>query len=95
MKECYFIVVVYDFSNDKRRTKLHKRLLDFGTPVQYSVFECLLSKADVDKMKKAVKQIAKGKTDHVRFYEICDTCRKKIEILGRSEVTEKTDVIVV
>ena len=29
-----FIVVVYDISVDRRRTKLHQALLDFGTPVQ-------------------------------------------------------------
>lgn len=95
MKEQYFFLVVYDISNDRRRTKLHTRLLDFGNPVQYSVFECLLSKDDVGTMKSAVKRIAKGKSDHVRFYEICGACQKKIEIIGRSEVSKVAKVIVV
>ncbi|HIP96765.1 MAG TPA: CRISPR-associated endonuclease Cas2, partial [Anaerolineae bacterium] len=37
-----FVVVAYDISNDRRRTKLHDTLLNFGTPVQYSVFECIV-----------------------------------------------------
>jgi CRISPR-associated protein Cas2 len=40
MNNKQFVVVVYDISNDKRRTRLHNALLDYGTPVQYSVFEC-------------------------------------------------------
>lgn len=95
MAETYFLLVVYDISNDRRRTKLHKKLLDFGNPVQYSVFECLLEKKDVGKMKSAVKRIARGKLDHVRFYKICGACQKKIEIIGRSEVSKDAEVIVV
>jgi len=33
-------VVSYDIVDDKRRTKLAKKLCDFGKRVQYSVFEC-------------------------------------------------------
>ena len=89
------IVVVYDISSDKRRTKLHKRLLDFGSPVQYSVFECLLEKKDFDRMKAAVRRITKPRIDHVRYYSICASCKKKIEITGRHEVTGDPDVLVV
>ena len=50
MQTNQFILVVYDISNDRRRTRLHNLLLDFGTPVQYSVFECLLSPKQEMKM---------------------------------------------
>ena len=90
-----FIIVVYDISNDKRRTKLHKRLKDFGTPVQYSVFECLLDAAGFKSMQKAVNRIIRPRIDHVRYYVLCGSCRGKIEVTGRKEVTTKPDVIVV
>lgn len=32
-------VLAYDVTDDRRRTKLHTALKDFGTPVQRSVFE--------------------------------------------------------
>ena len=95
MADKKFFLVVYDISSDKRRTKLHKRLKDFGTPVQYSVFECLLKPQDFGKMKSAVCKILKPRLDHVRYYFICDACQSKIEILGRHEVTKEPDVLIV
>ncbi len=89
------IVVVYDISNDKRRTKLHKRLKDFGEPVQYSVFECLLEAEEFEKLKKAVQRIIRPRLDHVRYYVLCGACRGKIEVIGRKEVTRETEVMVV
>ena len=34
-----FLAVAYDCSNDKRRNRVAKILLDYGYRVQYSVFE--------------------------------------------------------
>ena len=38
-----FILVSYDIPNDKRRLKVMKAVQDYGTRVQYSVFECELT----------------------------------------------------
>lgn len=84
-----FILVVYDISNDKRRTKLHDALLDFGTPVQYSVFECLLEEKDVARMKQAVRKVIRPRVDQVRFYALCASCVAKIEITSGVEVLRK------
>jgi CRISPR-associated protein Cas2 len=90
-----FIVVVYDISNDRRRTRLHERLKDFGTPVQYSVFECLLDAQGLQGLKKAVRKIIRPKQDHVRYYVLCNACRERIEASGGREITSKEAVIVV
>jgi CRISPR-associated protein Cas2 len=95
MGEQYFIVVVYDISNDKRRTKLHKALKNYGSPVQYSVFECILEKDEITKMKKDVRKILRPKSDHLRYYYLCHACQQKIEVIGRVEVTQEKEVIVV
>jgi CRISPR-associated protein Cas2 len=95
MAEKHFIVVVYDISNDKRRTKLHNKLKDFGSPIQYSVFECLLTNSEISKMKQEVRKITRPRLDHVRFYNLCTECKGKIEIIGRSEVTSEVDIVVV
>jgi CRISPR-associated protein Cas2 len=81
-----FILVVYDISDDKRRTKLHNALLNFGTPVQYSVFECLLDKAAEKKMRAAVKRVIRPKKDNVRFYPLCASCLKAVTTSGGPEV---------
>ena len=90
-----FIVVVYDISNDKRRTKLHDVLLDYGTPVQYSVFECLLDKERVTKMKRAIGKVIRPRVDRVRYYYLCQTCLKKVEITSGVEVVSEPEVIIV
>lgn len=95
MPQKSFIVVVYDISNDKRRTKLHNKLKDFGSPIQYSVFECVLTSSEIVKMKQDVRKITRPRLDHVRFYTLCTECKGKVEIIGRSEVTSEVDVVVV
>jgi len=90
-----FVLVVYDIPSNKRRTRLHKCLKDFGTPVQYSVFECLLTPKNFGKMKKAVRKILRPRLDHVRYYQVCANCMEKIEILGRHEVTVEPEVLIV
>jgi len=90
-----FVVVAYDISDDKRRTKLHDTLMNFGAPVQYSVFECILGKEGLKKMKAAVSGVIKGEEDFVRYYYLCDSCRKKIETTAGAKVTRERPVIVV
>ncbi len=90
-----FLVVVYDISDDKRRTKLHNTLLNYGTPVQYSVFECLLEPEQVNKMKEAVERVIRPRQDRVRYYYLCQMCLSKTEVTSGPEVLEEVDVIVV
>jgi len=59
-----FVLVVYDISSDKRRTRLHNKLLDFGTPVQYSVFECLLG---AEELAREVVRLADSGAADCRF----------------------------
>ncbi|MCA9950717.1 MAG: CRISPR-associated endonuclease Cas2 [Anaerolineales bacterium] len=81
-----FILVAYDISNDKRRTKLHNALLNYGTPVQYSVFECLLDTKAEKKMRKAVKSVIRTRIDHVRYYYLCANCLQRVETTAGKEV---------
>jgi len=91
----WFVVVVYDISNDRRRTKLHNVLLDHGTPVQYSVFECLLDEDGLARMKQAVGRVIRPRVDRVRYYYLCQRCLKKIEVTSGVEVLSEEEVIVV
>ena len=75
-----FVLIVYDISNDRRRTKLHNLLLDYGTPVQYSVFECRVNAPTLEKMKKAIQKLIRPKEDDVRYYFLCAACQKKAEV---------------
>jgi CRISPR-associated protein Cas2 len=90
-----FVVVVYDISSDRRRTKLHDVLLDYGTPVQYSVFECLLDDEGLARMKRAIGKAIRPRVDRVRYYYLCQGCLKKVEVTSGVEVLSEEEVIVV
>jgi CRISPR-associated protein Cas2 len=83
-----FILIVYDISNDRRRTRLHDVLLNYGTPVQYSVFECLLKPADIAQMRKAVRRVIRPRTDQVRYYFLCKDCIRRTEVTSGAEVLQ-------
>jgi CRISPR-associated protein Cas2 len=81
-----FIVVCYDISDDHRRNGVMKVLRNFGTHVQYSVFECYLSKTQIQLLKKQLKQKL-GPCDSVRIYYLCKLDIGQIEIFGNGERT--------
>ena len=39
-----YLVVSYDIHDDKRRNSIHKVLKNFGERIQFSVFECDMTK---------------------------------------------------
>ena len=89
-----FIVVAYDISDDRRRTRLHKRLKGFGRPVQYSVFECIVTEQGLRKLKETVLDTIKRDEDLVRYYSLCQSCSAKI-IAINGIVTEAIGTVVV
>lgn len=95
MADKSFVLVVYDIPDDRRRTKLHDRLLDFGSPVQYSVFECLVDATEMKKMQKVILRTISVRRDHVRIYTLCAMCRAKTWVSGGQEALEDKVAIVV
>ena len=95
-EEKQFYIVVYDISNDRRRTRLHNRLQDYGSPVQYSVFECILDAKQLARMKKMIKRTIKEQEDQVRIYHLCEACLQKTWLSQASvEVLDDPPAIVV
>lgn len=82
-----FLVISYDIGDDKRRTKVMKTMEDYGTRVQYSVFECALEPPQLLKLKKQLKMYVKAPEDSIRFYTISADDIKRIEIMGSGKVT--------
>ena len=95
MADKTFTLVVYDIPDDRRRTKLHDRLLDFGSPVQYSVFECLVDRDELKKMQKMIQKTISKRRDHVRIYFLCATCKGKTWVSSGEEVLEEQAAVVV
>lgn len=88
------IVVSYDVTDDRRRTKLAHALKDFGARVQYSVFECLLEADQMERLHARVERLISPEEDSVRLYRFCADCGSRTEILGLGKLTEDPDVYV-
>jgi len=63
-------------------------LKDYGTRVQYSVFECEISEEKFEEMKKGIEALINKKEDRVRYYPICKACIKRVVISGWGEIKE-------
>jgi len=75
-------VIVYDVSDDKRRSKIFKILKSYATHVQYSVFEAKLHPNDVTELKYKIWSIMNTKQDSIFFYRQCASCMGKVERMG-------------
>lgn len=68
---------------------------DFGEHVQYSVFECLLEDAALDRLRKRLEEKVVAEEDSVRIYRLCADCRGKVEIFGLGVLTVDPEVYVI
>lgn len=85
-----FVIVSYDISEDKRRTKIHDILKSYGQWMQYSLFECDLTKTEYAKLRSRLNKIIDSETDSIRFYFLCSCCQNKIERIGGEAVRDET-----
>jgi CRISPR-associated protein Cas2 len=67
--------------DDKKRCKVAKLLEKYGTRVNFSVFECMFTPAQLKKTKESIAKLIDRKTDRVAFYRICVDCYSKTEYM--------------
>lgn len=90
-----FIVISYDIRDDKRRGRVFKTLKNFGQWMQYSVFECELDKMHFLRLKDRLDHlIHAGDEDSIRFYFLCESCKRQIERIGGEKPRQEGAVIV-
>lgn len=59
----------------------------FGHPVQKSVFECLLGEGHIARMEEMLREES-DRTDLIRVYRLCESCRHKATVIGEGTVAE-------
>ncbi|ADL12358.1 CRISPR-associated endonuclease Cas2 [Acetohalobium arabaticum] len=89
-----FVVISYDISEDKRRNRIFKILKDFGTWIQYSVFECELEKKDYLKLRDRLQKVLDEDEDNIRFYFLCSKCEDEIERIGSESSPAQQSIII-
>ena len=88
-----FCIVSYDIPDDKKRNKIADILLDFGTRIQYSVFECIMDNNLLEKMTTRLNKLISD-DDSVRIYTLCAKCEGIVRVLGKGKRTEDAQVYI-
>ncbi|HVN63163.1 MAG TPA: CRISPR-associated endonuclease Cas2 [Candidatus Binataceae bacterium] len=63
-------LVCYDICEDKRLRKVFKTMRDFGDHLQYSIFECQFTAADLVRCRHALSEIIDHRDDQVLFVDL-------------------------
>lgn len=90
-------LIAYDISSDKIRNKVAKCLENYGKRVQYSLFECELTKREYSKMyKELIERTENMKDGNIRIYQIDkDLIGKTVTIGDPDYVTEELNLDVI
>lgn len=81
------VLVTYDVNTvdaagRKRLRKVAKKCTDRGQRVQNSVFECVLDASQYALLKEEIKELIDLTSDSVRFYQLGNHYKTKVEHLG-------------
>ncbi len=79
------VLISYDITSDRRRTKVARLLEGYGDRVQYSVFEVTVSGQQLENIIESVTDLINLEKDSVRFYNLCAACSKKAIVVGPSD----------
>jgi CRISPR-associated protein Cas2 len=90
-----FFVVAYDMPDNRRRTRLLKKLEGFGVHTQFSVFECELDDGELTDMLTAIYKIIEPKEDTVKVYRLCRDCVRAVRVIGLGRVAVEPDCVII
>ncbi len=90
-----FIVISYDITDNRVRTRLAKKLKNYGPRVQKSVFEAEITPGEWAELLELLGNVPLKKEDSIRLYRLCEECRKKMLIWGKGRITEDKEYYIV
>lgn len=81
------VLVTYDVSTEtqsgkRRLAKVAKVCVNYGQRVQNSVFECIVDAAEAREMKAKLEKLIDKDKDSLRFYNLGNNYRTKVEHIG-------------
>jgi CRISPR-associated protein Cas2 len=75
-------VIIYDIPDDKRRTRIHRLLKQYGTPVQESAFEARLTARERQQLQREAKRLLDRSEDRFILYPIGREQERAIDCPG-------------
>ncbi|QUL56064.1 CRISPR-associated endonuclease Cas2 [Paenibacillus tritici] len=84
------VLITYDVSTtsnagQSRLRRVAKVCQNYGQRVQNSVFECIVDAAQYTELKLKLKDIINLKEDSLRFYQLGNNYKNKVEHVGIKE----------
>lgn len=88
-------LVCYDIADDRRRQRISDLLLDYGSRVQESVFECLIDLPLAERMQEQLRKSVETESDSVFIFPLCDACLARSTNLGLARQAADPEVYIV
>lgn len=93
------ILITYDVNTEtsagrSRLRKVAKQCVNYGQRVQNSVFECQVDAVKYREIKAALEKIVDKDTDSLRFYNLGDKYKNKVEHIGTKPSFDVTEPLI-
>ena len=93
------VLITYDVNTEtdagkRRLRKVAKQCVNYGQRVQNSVFECNLDAAKFRQVKAILEDIIDKDKDSLRFYNLGDKYKNKIEHIGAKKSFDVTETLI-
>lgn len=95
-----FVLITYDVNitsphGAKRLRNVAKECQNYGKRVQNSVFECILTDAQLISLRNRLEGIIDSNQDSIRFYILGNNWKRKIETIGKDMGIDFTDELII
>lgn len=93
------ILITYDVNMEtsagrSRLRKVAKQCVNYGQRVQNSVFECQVDAVKYREIKAVLEKIVDKDTDSLRFYNLGDKYKNKVEHIGAKPSFDVTEPLI-
>jgi CRISPR-associated protein Cas2 len=89
-----YAVIAYDIPDNKRRARVAKILEGYGQRMQYSLFECRITKVQYLPLRARLEEIIEPEDDELSFYFLDEFDENRILRLGQRELFSSTAIFV-
>ena len=83
-----YMVIAYDIADARRLTRVAKAMEDYGSRVQYSIFEAELHDGALRRLQARITHIIDEEADGVKYFPLCHRCMQSVRVHGRGGLPE-------
>ena len=93
------VLITYDVNTEtaagkKRLRQVAKQCVNYGRRVQNSVFECQVDSTKYRQIKAVLESIIDKEKDSLRFYNLGNQYKNKVDHIGAKESYDVTETLI-